>query len=108
MTAEAMVGADRRAQALGVPSERLMEHAGTATAAAARALAIDTERWARRCLDRGVFWHTGRRYAFDQRPIPFARFSFARLNERELQEAIKRMAAVLPRSRGGLVYSAGK
>jgi GntR family transcriptional regulator/MocR family aminotransferase len=57
--------------------------------------AVDTERWAQRCLDRGVFWHTGRRYAFDQRPIPFARFSFARLNERELREAIKRMAAVL-------------
>lgn len=47
MTAEAMVGADRRAQALGVPGERLMEQAGTATAAAVRALAVDTERWGR-------------------------------------------------------------
>jgi len=47
MTAEAMAGADRRAQAVGVPGERLMEHAGTAVAAAARALAIDTERWGR-------------------------------------------------------------
>jgi ADP-dependent NAD(P)H-hydrate dehydratase / NAD(P)H-hydrate epimerase len=47
ITAEAMVGADRRAQALGVAGERLMEQAGTATAAAARALAIDTERWGR-------------------------------------------------------------
>jgi NAD(P)H-hydrate epimerase len=47
MTAEAMVGADRRAQAFGVPGERLMEQAGTATAAAARALAIDTDRWGR-------------------------------------------------------------
>jgi hydroxyethylthiazole kinase-like uncharacterized protein yjeF len=46
MTAEAMVGADRRAQALGIPGERLMEHAGAAVAAAARALAVDTERWA--------------------------------------------------------------
>jgi NAD(P)H-hydrate epimerase len=45
ITAQAMVGADRRAQALGVPGERLMEQAGTATAAAARALALDTERW---------------------------------------------------------------
>jgi len=45
MTAEAMTGADRRAQALGVPGERLMEHAGTAVAAAVRALAIDQERW---------------------------------------------------------------
>ena len=47
MTAAAMVGADRRAQALGVPGERLMEHAGTAVAAAARALAVDTGRWGR-------------------------------------------------------------
>ena len=47
MTAEAMIGADRRAQALGVPGERLMEQAGTATAAAAHALAVDTERWGR-------------------------------------------------------------
>lgn len=43
--AEAMRGADRRAQALGVSEDRLMEQAGTAVAAAVRALAIDTERW---------------------------------------------------------------
>lgn len=42
--AEAMAGADRRAQRLGVPGERLMEHAGTAVAAAARALIADTDR----------------------------------------------------------------
>jgi NAD(P)H-hydrate epimerase len=47
MTAEAMVGADRRAQALGIPGGDLMEHAGTAVAAAARALALDTGRWGR-------------------------------------------------------------
>lgn len=43
--AEAMTGADRRAQGLGVPEERLMEHAGTAVAAAVKALAVDTGRW---------------------------------------------------------------
>lgn len=43
--AEAMTGADRRAQALGVAGATLMEHAGTAVAAAVRALAVDTERW---------------------------------------------------------------
>lgn len=42
--AEAMAGADRRAQALGVPGMRLMEHAGTAVAAAARALAAERGR----------------------------------------------------------------
>ena len=45
ISAETMTGADRRAQALGVPEERLMEHAGTAVAAAVRALAIDLGRW---------------------------------------------------------------
>ena len=47
MSAAAMIGADRRAQALGVPGGVLMEHAGTAVAAAARTLAIDTGRWGR-------------------------------------------------------------
>jgi len=45
ISAEAMTGADRRAQALGVPEERLMEHAGTAVAAAVKALATDLGRW---------------------------------------------------------------
>jgi hydroxyethylthiazole kinase-like uncharacterized protein yjeF len=45
ITAEAMTGADRRAQGLGIPGERLMEHAGTAVAAAVRAIALATERW---------------------------------------------------------------
>jgi ADP-dependent NAD(P)H-hydrate dehydratase / NAD(P)H-hydrate epimerase len=45
MTAAAMTGADRRAQALGVPGERLMEQAGTAVAAAVHALAVDQDRW---------------------------------------------------------------
>ena len=43
--AEAMAGADRRAQALGMPGRRLMEHAGTAVAAAVKALAVDQGRW---------------------------------------------------------------
>jgi NAD(P)H-hydrate epimerase len=45
MSAEAMIGADAKAQALGVAGERLMEHAGAAAAAAARALAIETDHW---------------------------------------------------------------
>ena len=45
ISAETMTGADRRAQALGIPEVRLMEHAGTAVAAAVKALATDLERW---------------------------------------------------------------
>ena len=47
ISAEMMTGADRRAQALGFPEERLMEHAGTAVAAAVKALVTDLERWGR-------------------------------------------------------------
>jgi NAD(P)H-hydrate epimerase len=43
--AEAMRGADRRAQSMGVPAHRLMEHAGTAVAAAVKAIAQDQGRW---------------------------------------------------------------
>jgi len=45
ISAEAMTGTDRRAQALGIPEERLMEHAGTAVAVAVKALATDLGRW---------------------------------------------------------------
>lgn len=45
ISGETMTGADRRAQALGFPELRLMEHAGTAVAAAVRALATDLDRW---------------------------------------------------------------
>lgn len=44
ISAEAMTGADRRAQALGVPGERLMEHAGSAVGAVVRALIERTGR----------------------------------------------------------------
>jgi GntR family transcriptional regulator/MocR family aminotransferase len=60
---------------------------------------VNTELWARRSVDRGVWWHTGRRYAFDQMPLPFARFSFAWLNERELPEAVRRLVAARPPTR---------
>ncbi len=45
MTAAEMTGADARAQRFGVPGIDLMEHAGTAVAAAARALAVAGDRW---------------------------------------------------------------
>lgn len=45
--AEAMTGADRRAQMAGVPGLRLMEHAGAAVAAVARILAEEAGTWGR-------------------------------------------------------------
>lgn len=59
-------------------------------------MSLDFDVWARRSVERGVSWYTGRRYAFDGKPLPFARFSFAWLNERELPEAVRRMAAARP------------
>jgi NAD(P)H-hydrate epimerase len=50
ISAEAMTGADRKAQALGMPGEQLMEHAGTAVAAAARALLVHNAREGRPVL----------------------------------------------------------
>ena len=44
MTAEEMRGADRRAQRMGVSGRELMEQAGTAVAAAARALLKSADR----------------------------------------------------------------
>ena len=44
MTAEQMRGADARAQRMGVSGDRLMEQAGVAVAAAARALAVTADR----------------------------------------------------------------
>lgn len=44
---EGMTGADLRAQAMGVPGQRLMEHAGVAVAAAVKAIAAATDRWKR-------------------------------------------------------------
>jgi hypothetical protein len=40
-----------------------------------------------------------KRYAFDRKAIPRARFSFAWLNERELPEAVRRLGAARPPSR---------
>jgi GntR family transcriptional regulator/MocR family aminotransferase len=65
---------------------------GMALWARARAR-LDVDAWARRALDRGVSFYTGRRYAFDARPRPFLRLSFAWLDDRELEEAVRRMAA---------------
>jgi NAD(P)H-hydrate epimerase len=47
ISSAAMAGADLKAQKLGVPGQRLMEHAGAAVAAAVKAIAEATDRWRR-------------------------------------------------------------
>ena len=57
---------------------------------------IDVDAWPARALEQGVACAPAARFAFDGRPRPFLRLGFAALPE-ELREAVKRMAAALPR-----------
>jgi len=57
------------------------------------AAGLDAEAWAQRAMARGVAFLTARRFAFDGRARPFARFGFASLNDGELREAVRRLAA---------------
>jgi len=49
-------------------------------------------RWEARALAGGVSFAAGQRFAFDGRAIPHARFGFAMLDEREIREAVRRLA----------------
>jgi GntR family transcriptional regulator/MocR family aminotransferase len=60
----------------------------------------DVDEWARRALERGVFFSPGRVFAFDERPLPFLRLGFACLTEDEIAEAVRRMAASRPPAPG--------
>jgi len=57
------------------------------------AAGLDAEAWAQRAMARGAAFLTARRFAFDGRARPFARFGFASLNDAELREAVRRLAA---------------
>lgn len=54
---------------------------------------LDVEGWSQRAMQKGVAFLTARRFAFDGRARPFARFGFASLNDTELREAVRRLAA---------------
>jgi GntR family transcriptional regulator / MocR family aminotransferase len=56
---------------------------------------IDVDAWAARALDRGVLFYPGARFAFDGRAQPHLRLGFAALDERELDEGVRRLAAAL-------------
>jgi GntR family transcriptional regulator/MocR family aminotransferase len=56
---------------------------------------IDVDAWAERSLERGVAFATAKRFAFDGRRRPFLRLGFASLSEREIRDAVRRMAAAL-------------
>ena len=49
---------------------------------------VDVEAWAARARTAGLFFQTGRTFAFDGRPTPHLRLGFAVANERELTQAV--------------------
>ncbi|HZS36201.1 MAG TPA: PLP-dependent aminotransferase family protein [Polyangia bacterium] len=56
---------------------------------------LDVDAWAERALARGVELHPARRFAFDGRSRPFLRLGFAALDDRELRDAVRRLAQAL-------------
>jgi GntR family transcriptional regulator/MocR family aminotransferase len=52
--------------------------------------------WEQRSLALGVAFVAGERLAYDRRPIPFARIGFAPLDDREVREAVSRLARAFP------------
>jgi GntR family transcriptional regulator/MocR family aminotransferase len=56
---------------------------------------IDVDAWAERALARKVAFSTAKRFAFDGRKRGFLRLGFAALDEKELGDAVRRMAATL-------------
>ena len=60
---------------------------------------LDPDRWAALARERGVAFQPASDFAFDGRPRPALRLGFARLAERELREAVRRLAAALAAAR---------
>jgi GntR family transcriptional regulator/MocR family aminotransferase len=62
--------------------------------------AFEVVTWERRALEQGVAFVAGERLSFDHRPIPFARFGFAPLDDDQMREAVRRLARAFPRRLG--------
>ncbi|MBI4566155.1 MAG: PLP-dependent aminotransferase family protein [Planctomycetes bacterium] len=56
---------------------------------------IDPETWAARAAKRGVLFRPGAFFAVDGRPRPFIRLGYGGLDEKEIKEAVSRLAAAL-------------
>ena len=56
---------------------------------------VDPDAWHERALARGVIFLPGRVLDFAGRKIPFARFGYAPLDEREIAEAVRRLGQAL-------------
>jgi len=56
---------------------------------------VDVEAWLQRARAKGTSFLTGRAFDFHDRPCPTIRMGFSSLDERELQNAVRRMRAAL-------------
>ncbi|BDG03564.1 GntR family transcriptional regulator [Anaeromyxobacter oryzae] len=63
------------------------------------AAGIDADDWGEAALRAGVAVQVGRTFAFDGRARPYLRLGFGRHDERELGEAVRRLASALPSAR---------
>ena len=79
----------------GAAEDHLEPPAGGTAIWARAAAGIDVDAWAERALARKVAFSTAKRFAFDGRKRGFVRLGFAALDEKELCEAARRMAASL-------------
>jgi GntR family transcriptional regulator / MocR family aminotransferase len=57
---------------------------------------VDVDAWAARAFTAGVLFLPGGRFTFDERRMPYARFGFAALDEREQADAVRRLVKALP------------
>jgi GntR family transcriptional regulator/MocR family aminotransferase len=58
---------------------------------------LDVEAWAGRALKAGVRVDAGRRFDFHGQPLPNLRLGYSALDERELEEAVRRLVRVMRR-----------
>jgi GntR family transcriptional regulator/MocR family aminotransferase len=56
---------------------------------------VDLEAWRERALARGVAFSTAREFALDGKPRPFVRLAYARYDEGELADAVRRIRRAL-------------
>ncbi len=87
------------ARALAGRVEVSAPHGGMALWARVHLRPADVTRWERQALERGVAFAAGGRFTFDLRPVAFARFGFAMLDDGEIREAVKRLAGAFPANR---------
>jgi GntR family transcriptional regulator / MocR family aminotransferase len=61
--------------------------------------AIDLPAWIRESAVEGTHFSAAQRYDFHQREQPYTRLGFSYLDEKEIDQAVRRMARALPRAR---------